>query len=220
MSRAFVARGGIWRIAPRAALLAVLLGASLAAPEVGASVALAPGASGVIISGSTAAGEPDLKGLVLHDTLIGFEIRGDGGVLLYRGKLQNRVVRSEVGGRLHFYYRIRDTSPGLPGRVGKLVTGGFAGRDVRVDFRPDGLGTVGPATAGRNISPGALVMFEFAPPGLPPGAESRFIFVKTDARRFRSGGETKIELLAAPAGAAAPGFPAGRVIVSTVQPAP
>lgn len=188
-------------------------------------MALAPGASGVVIRGTTAAREPDLAGVVVLDNLLDFEIKDLLGTVIFRGKLQNRVVRSDPTGYLHFYYRIRDTAPGLRGGVVALVTGGFAGLNVWVDYRTDGLGGMPDRglVAGRS-SDGALVRFAGPDPstrGLRGPEETPFLFIKTDVRGHRTGGETKIEaVVPIPGGAAAPRFATFRTVIATVQPAP
>ncbi len=149
----------------------------------------------VSLPGTTATTEPDLAGVVLHDAAIGFQIRGADGGLLYQGILQNRVVRANSTGRLHFYYRIRNTVGGLPGRVSRITTEDFSGFDpLYVGYRLDGLGVVAPKSAYRGPDPGALVGFNFASPGLVGGTESRFFFVKTGAAAFGPGGVTTLWL--------------------------
>ncbi len=149
----------------------------------------------VSLPGTTATTEPDLAGVVLHDATIDFQIRGADGGLLYQGILQNRVVRANSSGRLHFYYRIRHTVGGLPGRVSRITTEDFSGFDpLYVDYRLDGLGVVAPKSAYRGPDPGALVGFNFPSPGLAGGTESRFFFVKTGAAAFRPGGTTTLWL--------------------------
>ncbi|MEW6251278.1 MAG: hypothetical protein AB1716_11570, partial [Planctomycetota bacterium] len=170
------------------------------------AIVLPPG--GVVpLMGTTAAIRPELAGLVIYDELIDFEIR-DGAVLLYRGTLQNRVVRSDLSGNLHFYYYIRDTEPGLNGYIRYVRTTRFPGVLTDVDYRLDGLGTVGPDLARRSPAPGTLVEFEFS--GLlPAGQESRFFFIITDVKEFVTGGETTLYL-----------HTGQRVTLPTVMPAP
>lgn len=160
-------------------------------PVHGQSVVLPAGAS-VPLPSATAAIEPDLGGVVLHDELIPFDITNASGQPLCRGQLQNRVVRSTKTGLLHFYYRIRGTVPNLPGRLGTVATQRFF-ETLNVAYRLDGLGTVNPTGASRSPA-GDLVTFEFKDPVLGCGAESRFFFIKTTAKKFAPGGETRLVL--------------------------
>lgn len=134
-----------------------------------------------------------MGGVVLHDSLIPFLITSANGSPLCRGKLQNRVVRSTKTGLLHFYYRIRSTVPNLPGRIDTVGTVRFFDT-LKVAYRLDGLGTVNPAGASRSPA-GDSVTFEFKKPLLNCGAESRFFFIKTNAKRFAPGGETRLVLV-------------------------
>jgi len=163
----------------------------VAVPVYGQSVVLTPGAT-VPLPSSTAAMEPDLAGVVLLDKLIPFDITSAGGQPLCRGQLQNRVVRSNKTGLLHFYYRIRGTVPNLPGRITTVGTVKFFDA-LKVAYRLDGLGTVNPAGASRS-SAGELVTFDFKPSVLRCDAESRFFFIKTNAKQFAPGGQTRLVL--------------------------
>ncbi len=164
-----------------------------------ASVALPPGAGPLALGGATAAVEGDLAGTVLHDELTPFVIRGGGGVVLFEGVLQNRVVQSTQTGLLHFYYRIRDTKSGLNGIIKQVKTYGFQyALNLAADWRPDGLGTVYPFQVLRSASSGASVSFDFPPRGrmvLVGGTESKFIYLKTPAKRFLVNGRTMIQLV-------------------------
>ncbi len=147
----------------------------------------------VALPGTTAAAEGDLAGTVLHDAVINFQIRGTGGGLLYQGILQNRVVRADSTGRLHFYYRVWATVGGLPGRIVRITTEDFSGFDpLYVGYRLDGSGIVPPKSAYRGPDPGALVGFNFGSPGLAGSAGSRFFFIKTGASGFGPGGITTL----------------------------
>ena len=174
--------------------LALVTGLSGAA---NASIFLPPGTGPTPLPGATAAAEPDLAGVVLHDVLLPFHINNAGGALLFDGQLQNRVVKSTRTGRLHFYYAIRNTRPGLNGIVRALYTKSFAATpQAFADFRPDGLGTVKPVSAARNAGGGETIQFAFVPSAtrLVGGLESRFFFVKTSAFNFVGGGLTYIQL--------------------------
>ncbi|MDQ7841333.1 MAG: hypothetical protein RDU83_09940 [bacterium] len=190
----------------------LLLVAIVALSVTEASVLLPDGAVGVRLPGTTAAAEPDLAGTVLHDELIPFVIRDAAGNSLFGGVLQNRAVRSRTQ-LVHFYYRIRDTAPGLPGRIVRVDTIGFPGT-IHADYRIDGLGAVAPVEAGRA---GERVKFFFAgrptaaapaPLGLLAGTESRFFFVKGVCYSFGPGGLTTLVLATGQ-----------QVTLSTVRPA-
>jgi hypothetical protein len=84
-------------------LLASAAAITLAAPAHAASTIIAgPGSYGV--GATTVAEEPDLAGLVLEDRIQDFTIDGAAGGLV-SGFIQERVVRSNDTGFLHFHYR-------------------------------------------------------------------------------------------------------------------
>lgn len=181
---------------PRAgtgALALVCALALLALPAV-ASVALPPGAR-VRLLGTTAAAEPDLAGVVLHDRLIPFVIRNAAGAPVFAGRLQDRVVRSSATGHLHFYYRIRDTQPNLPGHLVVAGVQPTAWGSLAVDWRQDGLGAAAPVEARRAAGAADKISFHFAAPVIPGPIESRFFFIKTDATAFAPGGTTVVLLV-------------------------
>jgi hypothetical protein len=177
------------------ALLALLL---LSSP-------LAPGAT-ISLNSTTAATEPDLAGGVVHDALIPFTITDTLGRPLCSGQLQDRVVRSTKTGLLHFYYRIRD------GRgkqtISTVATQKFGVDTLNVAWRADGLGAVHPVAAIRSPT-GDVVDFRFKDPGLRCDKESRFFFIKTTAKNFGPGGETRLTLITGQS-----------VALKTVMPAP
>jgi len=172
------------RLASKALFVVAAL-ALLSAPAWG--VALAPGAT-VPLSGTTAALRPELAGLVIADTLVPVSF-GDGSGGTISLVVQTRVVQEDVAGTLDFYYRIYsfDANSSLP--ITALRLTGFDGQTTDVDFRIDGLGTVGPSDAIRfsGVDEGKL-NFRFLSaaggPVLDPGEESLFMFVKTEATTF------------------------------------
>jgi hypothetical protein len=182
----------------RSALLTSLLsliGASMAL----ASIPLPPGSGPTPLPGATAAIEADLGGTVIFDKVYPFAIRGGGSALLFAGQLQNRVVKSARTGELHFYYRIRDTKQGLNGIIHSVRTQVFANEDVLVDWRPDGLGAIHPVRAERSPGSGAMIQFDFgvtptAGPVLVGGTDSKFFFIKTEAKNYQLNGRTTITL--------------------------
>lgn len=157
---------------------------------------LASGSS-VTLTGTTAAATPELAGVVLEDKLLDFAIRNSAGAVIFKGKLQDRVVRSKKTGRLHFYHYIRNTTPGLPGAIASVSRAKFDKFRTDVDFRLDGLGSIGPVGAVRS-GDGNLVQFIFAGhPGwgdrpVRSGSESRFFYAATDATKYARSGQTII----------------------------
>ncbi len=145
---------------------------------------LAPGAT-IPLPSSTAASEPDLAGVVLHDALIPFTIKDTLGRPSCVGRLQDRVVRSTKTGLLHFYYRIRGGRP-LRHGISTVATVKFGVDTLNVGWRLDGLGTVNPVAASRDPG-GDMVQFNFKDPVLRCGSDSRFFFIKTMAKNFGPG---------------------------------
>lgn len=180
----------------RATLTAIALGLLAAmAPGSALATVVIPGGN-VALSGTTVVDRPELAGGVLIDVLRPFTITAaDGGSI--SGVLQDRVSIG-IDGALIFSARIRDTvaerSPtGAPAPVILTVLHtSFAPSIISftdVEFRTDGLGTLGPDLAGR--SGGLLsdtVGFAFSN-GLDGGTESRFFFVRTPSPWFEEGGE-------------------------------
>jgi len=157
-----------------------------------------PAGATVIVPGSTSGAEIDLAGGVVTDKIIPFKISNSAGTLLFKGSLQNRVVRSASTGELHFYYRIRETQAGLPGQILGLGTQTFKDPPrISTSYRVDGLGTVAPRYASRS-SNGARVTIRFPAKGagtLDAGEESKFMVIKTTAKRYNNLGMTQIVLV-------------------------
>ncbi len=146
------------------------------------------------LSGTTFAARPELGEAVLLDDVQDFEIHDAGGVLLFQGTLQNSVSRV-VDGTLVFSYRIRGTNQSLPGSVVVLGTVDFTPVTTDVDYRLDGLGSVGPEEAFRE-PPGNVVGFDFASGPVAAWQETYFLFIKTDATAFDpEAGHTIIRLV-------------------------
>lgn len=158
------------------------------------AVVLPPGFC-VATPGTTSAARPELAGVVIHDELINFEIKNAAGALLYKGILQNRVVRSNLTGTLIFMYRIRDTQPALNGYVETVRTIRFPLFMTDVDFRVDGSGTIGPGEACRGAGVGVVIDFDFSGRPIFSGEESKFFFIMTDATAFAPGGDTTLVLI-------------------------
>jgi hypothetical protein len=137
----------------------------------------------VSLEGTTTAERPELAGVVLRDKLIDFEIRDAAGNLIFKGRLQDRVVRSKVSGALSFYLFIRDTRQDLPGVIATVTRGNFANFSTDVEFSVDGLGHIGPKEADRNAD-GGDITFHFEEGRLHAGNDSRFFFILTEATEY------------------------------------
>jgi hypothetical protein len=158
--------------------LIVLPSAALAGP-------LAPG-NFVNLIGTTSAVRPELVGVVLQDTIRPFSVDHGGGNFT-TGMIQDRVVRETASGTLDFYYKISNDVSSA-GSVDFVTRNSFIGFGADVDFRTDGVGTIGPDQASRNAA-GDEVLFDFFSTNLLfPGAQSFSFFVKTDATDFDENG--------------------------------
>jgi hypothetical protein len=161
------------------------------------SVLVPIGAGPIALLGTSSAAEPELAGIVLLDKLIPFSISNAAGDLLFKGELQNRVIKSSSTGLLHFYYSIRKTQEDLNGIVQSVSTKSFAlGGTVHADWRVDGLGDVSPIEVSRSGGTGELIRFRFSTAGsaLTGGLESNFFFLKTKSFRYKRDGQTRIQL--------------------------
>src|SRR5947209_10364940 len=96
----------------------------------------------VTVAGATAQAKPELAGTVVEDRLVPFASTGATEPRV-NGTLQERIVRSSSDGTLAFYYRVTALSGG---DIGYGISLRFWPRlvAVDVDYRPDGLGVVGP----------------------------------------------------------------------------
>jgi hypothetical protein len=142
------------------------------------------------IHGTTAADRPDLAGTVLVDEIRQFDGIENTGKR-YRGTLQDRVVQRTVSGTLDFYYKITVDSSSTTS-VSRVVRKGFdevptGARDV--NWRIDGLGTVGPDLAYRQEACCFETIFDS---GLKPGESSKFVFIGTGTTRYDSKGSIEI----------------------------
>jgi hypothetical protein len=169
---------------------AIACAAALAA--VGTSEAFAvplPPGGFVPLTGTTVAARPELAGTVLVDNIVPFTLGN------LQGNLQVRVIRETAAGTLDFAYGIRDLSSIDPAGTNDQIIatshGGFDGWATDVDYRTDGLGTVGPtlgARIGAPLPPGVQFVF-FDPVGLDnvdpsDPLASYFYFIKTEATDY------------------------------------
>lgn len=155
--------------------------AGIAFVSTAAASVILPGGT-VAVSGTTFASRPELGGLVLEDTIVNWS--ADGGATF--GTMQTRVVREDVAGTLDFYFRIFNDPQSQ-----KFVAAGrfenYAGFATDVDYRIDGLGTIGPYQVKRVGAGGSSVNFVFdsaTPIAVAPGQESLFLMIKTDAVNY------------------------------------
>jgi hypothetical protein len=145
----------------------------------------------VSLRGTTTRERPELAGVVIQDNLIDFEIHDAADKLIFKGKLQDRVVRSKVSGTLSFDLFIRNTQPDLPGVITTVTRDKFADVSTDVEFAVDGMGHIGPHKADRNADGGAIT-FHFQEGRLRAGTDSRFFFVFTNATEYDPGLGTTI----------------------------
>ena len=150
---------------------------------------LLPG-SFVPLSGDTVATAPETAGVVRNDNLIdfSFDITPFSSV---GGRIQNRVVESDLLDTLIFAPRIRDTYNFATDNFGILgfQVDGYSGWNTDVGYRTDGSGDKGPTYASRSDD-GDVLTFRYQDPlfisGLFGGAqeESMFPFITTNATNY------------------------------------
>jgi hypothetical protein len=145
---------------------------------------------GVALTGTAVEHVPALAGQVLQDKLrdVDFADRASGQQIA-SAKVQDRVVRANDTGRLHFYFRVMEFERDPPDLTVTLVSRGpFWSPPLDVDYRVDGLGEVGPATATWAPSSSEL-QFSFLPPAeITPEKLSRFVYVRGAATDFVEAG--------------------------------
>jgi len=181
----------------------VLLASLAALGALSAFVAPAQAASTLIagpgnysVGATTVAQEPDLAGVVIADRLQAFTINGsDGGVLA--GNIQERVVRSDDTGFLHFYHRvILDEISGFePGSYVEWLDFDpvATGDPLAVGRRTDGLGS--PTSSLYDLAGGGQSRFDFNLLDLDPanaGFSTQFHYVKTNATNYALTGQLRL----------------------------
>jgi hypothetical protein len=170
--------GAVCLFSTREAALAVPLPPTPPAAGADATVAL---------PGTTSAAEPVLAGTVVFDKVSPWAFGA------FNGTVQTRVVKSSVNGRLAFYYRITNQSR-PPLRVRTFFVDSPSFRSIvraDVNYRKDGLGTVGPNRAIRKKAGtpvAGVIGFSFDRPVILAGQSSRFFFIRTSATRFSTRG--------------------------------
>lgn len=168
----------------------VALGVLMSTALSGHAVPVAPGGA-VITAGTTAAAQPFLGGVVIRDAIQPFSVPDGAGGILARGWIQDRVVRSAITGRLHFYYRLQNFG-GYKGCIAYVRKANFGGFFTDVNYRLDGLGTIGMRRVFRSGAPGAVLTYDYTARPIFPGEQSRFTFAATNAPRYNIYGLTSI----------------------------
>jgi hypothetical protein len=174
-----------------------------------------PGAT-VALPGTTAAAQPALAGVVVRDALIPFSVNDGIGHTIFKGTLQDRVVRENGSGTLDFYQTIRaDAGFTIPAMLQYVNRSSFGGWGVDANFRTDGLGdpTIKPEFASRSLD-GKSVFYRFGNDRVDPGDQSLFYMAKTNAKAFDVRGGTAIGFGQGPI----PGSGNGSVKLITAEP--
>ena len=155
--------------------------AAIAAPAAG--VVTPAGNFYLLLSGTTAAQDPQLAGTVVRDDLVPFVMND---ATKTHGTIQVRTVKRATG-QLSFYWKI-NVAADAKGGVEVLHIHGFPNHGYQADWRPDGLGTVAPAGIGGAIATAGDygLYFQFGKP-IGPGQSSRFLYVKTNATKAGKG---------------------------------
>lgn len=160
----------------------------LAAAPAAHAVTLVPGVD-TPLPGTTVGLEPQLAGVVLEDEVTSFSMTTRIG--LVTGRIQSRVVRSDLDGTLDFYWRVFN-DPSSADDVVFFRIGDFVAAEYEANWRIDGLGDVSPPSARRFTAPDeSFVNFDFermspsgAPVGIAPGESSKFMFLDTSAKLY------------------------------------
>jgi hypothetical protein len=134
-------------------------------------------------SGTSAASQRGLEGVVLIDVLVPYRLAA--GEQVVNGVVQNRVVRSKALGTLDFYWKIVP-DPASTGSISVFKVAGFREFVRDGNWRIDSRGDVAP-TVIRNFGHGFL-NFAFSGSGIGPTKASPFFFVHTEATQFANVG--------------------------------
>lgn len=153
-----------------------------------------PGSYGV--GATTSAQEPDLAGTVLADRLQPFTVNGSAGGML-TGTIQERVVRSDDTGFLHFYQRV------IFDQVSGFEAGSYiewlnldataTGDPLAVGRRSDGLGAA--TSSSYDLAGAGQSRFDFNLLDLDPanaGFSTQFHYLKTDAVNYALTGQLQL----------------------------
>lgn len=133
------------------------------------------------LPGTTAAVEPVLAGTVIEDRIIPYSTPA-GWSSPSSGTVQVRTVRG-ADGRLSFYWRIK-ADPGSRDQVQGLEIRELPRVAFDANWRQDGLGSIAPDEIyGLDWPDGWRLQFHFRwPNAVHAGEESRFFFLRTNAR--------------------------------------
>ncbi len=148
------------------------------------------------VGGTTFAARPELGGVVVRDALVPLTVTDSGGNVLFKGNLQDRVVKENVGGTLDFYQTLRaDTTMPMRAILDVARRINFGGVVTDMDYRTDGLGNPAchPWTASHPTP--ALISFDFGPNHaiVAPGDMTLFYFCRTNATSYDVNGKTALE---------------------------
>ncbi|TAJ69617.1 MAG: PEP-CTERM sorting domain-containing protein [Phenylobacterium sp.] len=179
-------------LASAAALTAPLV--SIAPAQAASTPIAGPGSYGV--GATTSAEEPDLAGVVLEDRLQPFTINGAAGGVV-SGTIQERVVRSNDTGFLHFYHRV------ILDEISGFDIGSYlewleldplaTGDPLAVGRRPDGAGSATSSSydlAGTGQSRFDFNLLDLDPPNA--GFGTQFHYLKTNATNYALTGQLRL----------------------------
>lgn len=159
----------------------------------------------VPVGGTTFAARPELGGVVIRDALVPVNVTDTLGNVLFKGNLQDRVVKENGTGTLDFYQTLRsDTTMPMRAFLEDARRINFGGVITDMDYRTDGLGNPAdhPWTAA-HPSP-ALIDFNFGPNHavIAPGDMTLFYFCRTNATTYDVNGKTDLQFLSPATGGA------------------
>ena len=119
-------------------------------------------------------------------TFVPFLVEDDQDNPVFQGVITSIPARSDSMGTLRFRYRVQDMQAVGNRRITRVDLLGYEGFQTNVEYRTDGLGTIGPSMALRSGGAGSSVGFIYASPILLPDSDARFFHVHTDATHFHN----------------------------------
>lgn len=179
-------------------------------------MSVVPAGATVFLPGTTAAAQPALAGVVIHDALLPFAVNDAAGHTIFKGHLQDRVVRENASGNLDFYQGVRaDAGFPLAAFLDYASRSNFAGYPIDANYRTDGIGspTIKPENASRSLD-SKTVRFNFNLDRINPGQFSLFYFARTTAKSFDLHGSTALGFGQGPV----PSSGSGSVKLTTAEP--
>lgn len=195
ITKAMPARPAVEQLECRTLLTVVLPGGIVATP------------------GTTAAAQPALAGTIVRDVSVPFSIVASGKTV-FKGHLQDRVIRETAAGTLDFSQSIlADAGFSAKALLHYETRAGFGGVTTDVNYRTDGVGAPSdhPISASRTPT-GKTISFDFAEAALNPKTQSLFYFVKTNATQYNLLGSTTIGMQQSASS------PIGAATLTTAQP--